>query len=89
MLSVATSATSILRRRAFYAQMVCEYTAWLGQTAYALDALESADAGRLFDAFWVERCPSLESIRHEPRFKVVRERVLARAVEVRRALGVE
>jgi hypothetical protein len=88
-LTVATSATSILRRRAFYAQVVCEFTAWLGQTEFALSALESADAGLFFDAFWLDRCPSLESIRHEPRFQAVRERVLARAAAVRQALGVE
>jgi TolB-like protein len=88
-LATASSATSILRRRAFYAQMVCEFTAWTGQTDVALLALESADSGLLFDAFWIERCPSLASIRQDPRFVAVRERVLARAAEVRRALGVE
>jgi TolB-like protein len=88
-LETASAATTILRRRSYYAQMVCEFTAWGGQKEIALTALESADSGLFFDAFWIEHCAALDGIRGEPRFAAVRERVLARAAEVRRALGVE
>jgi tetratricopeptide (TPR) repeat protein len=88
-LETASAATTILRRRSYYAQMVCEFTAWGGQKEIALTALESADSGLFFDAFWIEHCAALDGIRSEPRFAAVRERVLARAAEVRRALGVE
>ena len=87
-LRVASSGTQLLRRRALYAQLVCEFAASLGRTEVALDALESADVACFFDACWVERCVSLEPLRAEPRFLAVRERVLARAAEVRAALGV-
>jgi serine/threonine-protein kinase len=88
-LGVATSGTKLLRRRAFYSQLVCEFTASFGRTEVALVALETADAGALFDATWLERCAPLDAIRHDPRFVAVRERVLARATSVRAALGVE
>jgi serine/threonine-protein kinase len=88
-LAKASAATTILRRRSYYAQMVCEFTAWGGQRDIALNALENADSGLFFDAFWVERCAALGSIRGDSRFVAVRERVLTRAAEVRRALGVE
>jgi TolB-like protein/predicted Ser/Thr protein kinase len=87
-LDIASSGTSLLRRRALYAQLVCEFSAVFGQRETALNALETADAGHFFDATWIERCPSLASIRSEPRFIGVRSRVLVRAAEVRIALGV-
>jgi len=86
-LNVASSGTRLLRRRALYAQIACEFATFLGHTELALRALETADAGLLLDATWLELCAPLAPIRAEPRFQAVRERVLARAGEVRSALG--
>ena len=86
-LDVASSGTRLLRRRAFYAQVVCEFASFLGQTELALTALETADRGLVFDTLWLERCAPLDAIRHDPRFVAVATRVQGRAAEVRAALG--
>jgi hypothetical protein len=88
LLSLARAGTRLLRRRSFYAQIVCEFSAFFDRPDVALNALESADEGLLFDAVWLERCPTLDPLRGDPRFVAVRSRVLERAARVREGLGV-
>jgi len=89
LLQIASAGTLLLRRRGFYAQIVCEFAAWFGRPDVALAALETADAGLFFDALWIDRCPTLAPIKDTPRFLAVRSRVLSRAADVRRGLGVD
>jgi hypothetical protein len=84
--SARTSQTP--RRRAFFGLVLAEWAAFLGRDEFALEGLESADAGLLFDITWLDRSPTLAELRRHPRFLAVHERVSRRAEQVRRALRV-
>jgi hypothetical protein len=84
-LAQGSSTTPLLRRRAFYSMIAAEFA---DQEELALDAIELADAARVFDLTWFNLCPALERIRRAPRFVAVHARVSERAAEVRRAIGV-
>ena len=78
----------VMRRRSFFAQVVTEMWCVFGDTAAALQAVERAADARLSDLSWLDRCPSLDVIREEPRFKAVRELVAERARQTLEALDV-
>ena len=81
-------ANDVMRRRSFFSQIVTEMWCIFGDKAAALEALERAADAKLSDSSWIDRCPSLEMIREEPRFKAVRERVTERARLTLEALDV-
>jgi serine/threonine-protein kinase len=88
LMDLAARGTQLMRRRAFYAQIVCEFAASFGRRDVALSALEIADEGAFFDAVWLDRCGPLAVLRGEPRFLAVAARVRERAARVREELGV-
>jgi TolB-like protein/predicted Ser/Thr protein kinase len=88
-LAAMTAPSPLRRRRAFYAVIMAEFSQFLRETEMALAAIEQADESRLFDISWLDRSPTLEPLRTHPRFIAARDRVAARAAEVRAALGVE
>jgi TolB-like protein len=67
------------RLHAFAHQIMCEYRAYGDERGAALDHLEASDGARLFDINWLDRCPLLEDLRADPRFRAVRARVAERA----------
>ena len=74
------------RRPMFFRQLTAELCSLVGRKEAALAAMESGDELGLIDVVWCDRCPSLESIREEPRFIAARGHIAARAAEVLRAL---
>lgn len=64
---------------AFREQLRAEVLAGIGRRAEALEALRGADEAKLFDVVWLDRCPTLASVRDEPAFAEVRAHVAARA----------
>ncbi len=69
------------RTRAWILQTVCEGRAAAGDRPGAIEALRGVDAAGSIDALWIERCPSLASMRVLSGFSDVRAAVLARAEE--------
>ena len=76
-----------VRRRAFLAQMRAEVLAFAGHLEYAVLAIVQADCAALVDVAWLDHCPLLAPVRHDPRFIAVRERVNDRAAMALAALG--
>jgi serine/threonine-protein kinase len=77
--AAAHACRDVPRRLAFTHQLATEYRAFGHEREEALSHLEAADAARLFDINWLDRCPLLEELRGEPRFRAVRGRVAERA----------
>jgi serine/threonine-protein kinase len=73
------------RLRCFYAQMRAEVRAHQGNVARTLEEIETAGALNLYDISWLERCPLLELVKAEPRYRAVRDVVAERAATVRAA----
>lgn len=71
-----------LRRTSFLWQIQAEFAAFLGDAELALTALERSLADGLFDLSWLDRCPVLEPLRGDPRFKAVLAEVERRASAV-------
>ncbi len=71
-----------LKRRSFAGQLNAELGGVLGDAEVGLKGIEDADAARLIDIRWLERCPLLDEIRNHPRFLAVYARVQERAAEV-------
>jgi serine/threonine-protein kinase len=69
------------RRPVFFRQLAAELNAFAGDQTRVLRALEDADGLGLIDVTWVDRCPLFESVRGEPAFRAVRDRIAARAKE--------
>jgi serine/threonine-protein kinase len=67
---------------AFREQLRAEVLAGIGRPAEALEALRAADGAKLFDVVWLDRCPTLASVRGEPAFAEVRGHVAARALTI-------
>ncbi|HVV82198.1 MAG TPA: hypothetical protein VHE35_03935, partial [Kofleriaceae bacterium] len=67
------------RRRAFLAQIICEVAAASGDLDAAIAMLELAVDSGLFDRHWLERCPLLVHLRHDPRYPPLHAQVRARA----------
>jgi len=74
------------RHRAFYHQICAELIAFTGDRAGALAEVEAADGVGLIDLAWIDRCPLLDDMHDDPRWKAVRERVAARVAPVVAAL---
>ena len=84
----ARSSGRAMRRRAFFGQVSAEIAAYLGLEEDALTALEGAEEAKMIDVFWLDRCPLFTEIRALPRFLAVRQKVDARAKELRACFGV-
>jgi len=75
------------RRRAFVAQVVAEIAGHIGDVDACNRLLaHAARYARLFDLHWLDRCPLLVSVRAEPRYRVIRTDVAARAEAIHDAL---
>ena len=72
------------RIRTLFLQLQVELLAGSGRTTDALDALGEAVDASLHDLLWMDQCPLLESLRHEPAFEHAHAVVSARARDVRR-----
>jgi serine/threonine-protein kinase len=75
-----------IRRRAFFCQIKAEVLAYVGDVGEMLLSLEESEKAGLFDITWLDRCPLFDPYRADPRFKVVRDKVAARAADVIAAL---
>jgi serine/threonine-protein kinase len=79
-LAAVVNHTASPRFRAIVHQVATELFAVLGQRERALAHMQAADAeGVLVDADWFERCPALESLRDDPAFATLRDKVRLRA----------
>ncbi len=65
-------------------QLVAEAFAYLGDFDAALEHIERGVDHGLLDRMWLERCPLLEPLRNDPRFRACRDRIDER-VEAMRA----
>ncbi len=74
------------RFRTLILQLAAEISA-VAKDEGALDLLEAAADHGLTDLLWLEKAPSLRSLRGEPRFRAVLARVADRAFAVRAALS--
>jgi serine/threonine-protein kinase len=83
----AEASRPVPRCFAFVCQSACEHRMLGGERAEALELLEAADGALLFDVNWMDRCPMLDDLRREPRFKAIRARVRERAGAGLRALA--
>jgi tetratricopeptide (TPR) repeat protein/TolB-like protein len=70
------------RNRCRAVEIATEMFATTGDRDAALRWLERAADLPFADLFWVDHCPSLDELRHEPRFAQVRAQVAARSAEV-------
>lgn len=75
------------RGRSFFFQMHAELFAFFGQREQAVRSVaRSVDAG-LTDLLWLERCPLLAPLSHDPRWPALRQVVYSRAFAVREVLS--
>jgi hypothetical protein len=74
------------RGRVFFDQVRTEYLAVKGPLDEAFEVLQRAVDEGLLDLTWMKRCPALESLRADPRFAPLQERVAARVEPVRAVL---
>ncbi len=84
---LATDARSAPRHRAFMYELAAEYFGLFAAgdedaRARTLDAVERAAELPLLDVFWMDRCPTLDAVRGDPRFLRARATVAARAAEL-------
>jgi serine/threonine-protein kinase len=75
-----------LRRRVFYAQVLCDLASANGDLDLALQALERAVTSGLFDVHWLERSPSLQALRADARSGPFRAVLRERAARIHDAL---
>ncbi|WP_437286147.1 protein kinase domain-containing protein [Sorangium sp. So ce406] len=71
-----------LRRTSFMWQLQAEFAAFLGNAELALEALERSLTDGLFDLSWLDRCPVLEPLRGDARFRAILAEVERRASAV-------
>jgi hypothetical protein len=88
LLGAASEPSRLIRRRAFRGVLAAEYGGATGQLEIAMTGLLHAADSALFDIGWVDRCPVLRPLDHDPRFQAIRARVAARAEAICAALGV-
>jgi eukaryotic-like serine/threonine-protein kinase len=85
--SRVTQTSPLKRRRAYFCVIAADFTGALGREDDALAALEHADDAGTVDLSWFDLSPSIAHLRARPRFVAIRDRVAARAMLVREALG--
>jgi TolB-like protein/tRNA A-37 threonylcarbamoyl transferase component Bud32 len=67
------------RRPAFFRQLAAEALAFSGDVEGVVKALTAGDELGLVDVTWADRCPLFETMRTQPDFVLVRDRIAARA----------
>jgi serine/threonine-protein kinase len=67
------------RQRSFFAQLRAELLLTMGDREDALTAVEASVRDGLFDEAWIDRCPALDPLRDEPRFRRACDEVRSRA----------
>lgn len=87
MLPTTPSPTVAPRRAVLNAELRVELLAHAGLVDEALAALRDADAAGLADIVWLERCPTLASVRTHADVQRIHRNVTARASRIRSALG--
>jgi serine/threonine-protein kinase len=70
------------RHRCMMHQIAAEYFAEVGEKEDALRHIEDAVQLPYIDLLWLDRCPSLESLRADPRWSAARALVAARAAQI-------
>jgi serine/threonine-protein kinase len=74
------------RLRAFFNQRNAEIHAYVGETDAAFVDVDAAVRDGLIDLAWMDRCPTLTSLRNDPRWTSLRAVVESRAGEILAAL---
>jgi serine/threonine-protein kinase len=67
------------RRRSYVCQLGAELAGFGGDAAQAIRFIEIAERCGLFDLLWMERCPLLDTVRGDPQFPALLDRVARRA----------
>ena len=80
------SLPSSKRRHAFFAQLKAEITGYKGEADRCIESVIASDELGLTDLLWIDRCPALDLVRHDPRFVLARSHVAARAGAILAAL---
>jgi len=70
------------RHRCFMHEIAAEYYGAIDRNDKALDLLEAAAELPMVDLLWLDRCPTFESLRGDPRFARVRAIVAQRAADL-------
>jgi hypothetical protein len=78
--------TSSPRGRLFFHQMSTEIHAFQGETDSAMRSLARAVDVGLCDLIWYDRCPLLDVLRRDLRFKALRKVIAGRSAQVKAAL---
>lgn len=76
------------RGRATFHQIGAEVSAYVGDHAGAISALDISVENGLFDLEWFDKCPLFFPLKGDPRYQRMRRDVLARANAIRIALNV-
>jgi serine/threonine-protein kinase len=80
--TLVDGARGAVRHQAFLLEHAAEYFAETGDHAAALARIERAAELPHVDLSWLDRCPSLDPLRTDPRFVAVRAKVAARAARI-------
>lgn len=78
--------TSSPRGRLFFHQLSTEIHAFQGETDAAMRSLARAVDVGLCDLIWYDRCPLLDMLRRDLRFKALRKVIAGRSAQVKAAL---
>jgi hypothetical protein len=70
------------RVNAFRAQLRVELSAAADDVEDAILGLEACVASDVFDIAWLDRCPLFRTLRRDPRFPPLREKIVARGARV-------
>jgi eukaryotic-like serine/threonine-protein kinase len=79
---LADDARGAPKHRAFMYELAAEYYGAFDRRELCLDALERAAELPMIDVFWMDKCPTLDCVRDDPRFARARATVAARAAAV-------
>ena len=82
MFRTLTSPRAAPRHRCMMYEIAAEYFGAMGMREETLAALEEASELPFLDVLWLDRCPSLDGMRGDPRFARVRAVTAARAAEL-------
>jgi eukaryotic-like serine/threonine-protein kinase len=79
---LAHDARGAPKHKSFMYELAAEYFGSFGYNDKCLDAVEKAAELAMIDVFWMDKCPSLDAVRNDPRFDRARATVAARAAAV-------
>ncbi len=79
---LADDARGAPKHRAFMYELAAEYYGAFDRRELCLEAIERGAELPMIDIFWLDKCPSLDCVREDPRFARARATVAARAAAV-------